>query len=102
MTTFLQQLVNGVTLGSVYALIALGYTMVYGILRLINFAHGDVYMLGAFIAYYVTRAIGQAQNPNPLVALGVLAVSMLGAGAIGFVIERGAYKPVRGSSRLAA
>jgi branched-chain amino acid transport system permease protein len=99
---FLQQLVNGITWGSVYALIALGYTMVYGILRLINFAHGDVYMLGAFFAYFVARAIGAGANPSPARALLVLLASMVGCGIVGFVIERGAYKPVRGSSRLAA
>jgi len=99
---FLQQLVNGVTWGSVYALIALGYTMVYGILRLINFAHGDVYMLGAFFAYYSARWLGAAQHPTPGLALLVLLVSMIGCGIVGAVIERCAYKPVRRSSRLAA
>ncbi len=57
MTTFLQQLVNGLSLGSIYALIALGYTMVYGVLRLINFAHGDVYMVGAYVGYYLSRRL---------------------------------------------
>jgi len=99
---FLQQLVNGVTWGSVYALIALGYTMVYGILRLINFAHGDVYMLGAFFAYYAARAMGAAADPSPLRALAVLLIAMVGCGIAGFLIERCAYKPVRRSSRLAA
>ena len=102
MSEFLQQLINGVTWGSVYALIALGYTMVYGILRLINFAHGDIYMLGAFFAYYAARALGATSNPSPLMALAVLLVAMAGCGAIGIVIERGAYKPVRRSSRLSA
>ncbi len=102
MSEFLQQLVNGVTWGSVYALIALGYTMVYGILRLINFAHGDVYMLGAFFALYAARWMGAAASPSPLKALAVLLVAMAGCGLIGIVIERGAYKPVRKSSRLAA
>jgi branched-chain amino acid transport system permease protein len=101
-TEFLQQMVNGVTWGSVYALIALGYTMVYGILRLINFAHGDVYMLGAFFAYYVARVSGAAANPNPAKAMIVLLSSMIGCGIVGFLIERFAYKPVRKSSRLAA
>jgi branched-chain amino acid transport system permease protein len=101
-TEFLQQLVNGITWGSVYALIALGYTMVYGILRLINFAHGDVYMLGAFFGFYAARLTGAAVDPNPLKATGILLLSMLGCGLIGFVIERFAYKPVRKSSRLAA
>src|SRR5881628_2616177 len=99
---FLQQLVNGVTWGSVYALIALGYTMVYGILRLINFAHGDVYMLGAFFAYFAARFSGAALNPSPGRALLVLLASMAGCGIVGFFIERFAYKPVRRSSRLAA
>ena len=102
MTEFLQQLVNGITWGSVYALIALGYTMVYGILRLINFAHGDVYMLGAFFAFYVTRLTHAGNDPNPIKAVGVLLVSMAGCGLVGFLIERFAYKPVRKSSRLAA
>jgi branched-chain amino acid transport system permease protein len=99
---FLQQLVNGFTWGSVYALIALGYTMVYGILRLINFAHGDVYMLGAFFAFYIARLTGAAMDPNPAKALVVLVAAMIGCGIAGFLIERFAYKPVRRSSRLAA
>jgi branched-chain amino acid transport system permease protein len=99
---FLQQLVNGITWGSVYALIALGYTMVYGILRLINFAHGDVYMLGAFFAYFAARFTRAAVDPNPLKAVGVLLAAMVGCGLVGFVIERFAYKPVRRSSRLSA
>ncbi|TMQ74107.1 MAG: branched-chain amino acid ABC transporter permease [Candidatus Eisenbacteria bacterium] len=102
MTEFLQQLVNGVTLGLGYALIALGYTMVYGILRLINFAHGDVYMLGAFFGFYAARLTGAAVEPNPLKAAGILLISMVGCGLVGFLIERFAYKPVRKSSRLAA
>ncbi len=102
MSEFLQQLVNGVTWGSVYALIALGYTMVYGILRLINFAHGDVYMLGAFFGLYAARFLNAGTEPHPLKAVAVLALSMLGCGLIGFLIERLAYRPVRKSSRLAA
>ena len=102
MSEFLQQLVNGVTWGSVYALIALGYTMVYGILRLINFAHGDVYMLGAFIGLYTARWLGASSNPNPWSALLVLLVAMAGCGLVGVIIERGAYKPVRRSPRLSA
>ena len=102
MSEFLQQLVNGITWGSVYALIALGYTMVYGILRLINFAHGDVYMLGAFFGYFTARFIGAAEHPNPFRALLVLMSSMIACGLVGIVIERFAYKPVRRSSRLSA
>ena len=102
MQEFLQQLVNGLTWGSVYALIALGYTMVYGILRLINFAHGDVFMLGAFFAYYSANKLNVTADPSPLKALLVLAIAMVGAGIIGFLIERFAYRPVRNSSRLTA
>jgi len=99
---FLQQLVNGITWGSVYALIALGYTMVYGILRLINFAHGDVYMLGAFGGYFLARALAPAAMPGGAMAIVVLLGSMVACGAVGFLIERLAYRPVRRSSRLAA
>jgi len=99
---FLQQMVNGVTWGSVYALIALGYTMVYGILRLINFAHGDIYMLGAFFGYFSARFLNAATDPNPVKAMLVLLIAMFAAGLVGIVIERFAYKPVRKSSRLSA
>jgi branched-chain amino acid transport system permease protein len=99
---FLQQLVNGITWGSVYALIALGYTMVYGILRLINFAHGDIYMLGAFLGFYLARLMAPAHVPSGPLAVLVLLGAMAGAGVIGFLIERLAYKPVRRSSRLSA
>ena len=102
MSEFLQQLVNGITWGSVYALIALGYTMVYGILRLINFAHGDVYMLGAFFGLFAARALGASEHPSALSALLVLLAAMAGCGLVGIVIERAAYKPVRRSSRLSA
>ena len=103
MTEFLQQLVNGLILGSVYALIALGYTMVYGILRLINFAHGDIYMLGAFCGFYLARLIGAGgRDTNAGTAAVVLVASMVICGAVGYVIERFAYRPVRRSSRLAA
>lgn len=102
MTEFLQQLVNGVTLGIVYALIALGYTMVYGILRLINFAHGDVYMLGAFTGYYTAAALGASVHPSLGKAFLVLAIAMAACGLLGVAIERGAYKPVRKSPPLSA
>ena len=102
MSEFLQQLVNGVTWGSVYALIALGYTMVYGILRLINFAHGDVYMLGAFAGLYLSRLLHAGQDPSPAKAVAVLLGSMLICAFLGMLIERLAYKPVRKSPRLSA
>lgn len=102
MSEFLQQLVNGVTWGSVYALIALGYTMVYGILQLINFAHGDIYMLGAFIGLYTSRFLNAGADPSPVKALLVLLTSMVVCAFIGMLIERFAYKPVRKSPRLSA
>ena len=104
MEFFVQQLVNGVTLGSVYALIALGYSMVYGILKLLNFAHGDVYMMGAFIGYFVLTGLGGASDPMlpvaPLLLLMLLA-AMLGAGLLGVTIERFAYRPLRNAPRIA-
>jgi branched-chain amino acid transport system permease protein len=101
---FVQQLVNGVTLGSVYALIALGYSMVYGILKLLNFAHGEVYMIGAFIGYFVLTALGGAADPVLPVALVLVLMflaGMLGAGILGVGIERFAYRPLRNAPRIA-
>jgi branched-chain amino acid transport system permease protein len=101
---FTQLTVNGVTLGSLYALIALGYTMVYGILKLLNFAHGDVYMVGAFIGFGVLSALGGPLSPNvalvPMILLMFLA-AMLGSGLLGVAIERFAYRPLREAPRLA-
>ena len=99
MTTFLQQLVNGLSLGSIYALIALGYTMVYGVLRLINFAHGDVYMLGAYVGYFLSRRL-QAKEPSLTSAILVMLGSMIACAIFGLIIERLAYRPVRRASRL--
>jgi branched-chain amino acid transport system permease protein len=104
MSYFLQQLINGLTLGGVYALIALGYTLVYGVLQILNFAHGDVYMVGAFIGYFVMIASGgpaASAIPMPLMIFLMFAVSMLGTGVLGIVIERFAYRPLRNSSRIA-
>jgi branched-chain amino acid transport system permease protein len=98
-STFLQQIVNGISLGSIYALIALGYTMVYGVLRLINFAHGDVYMLGAYTGYYLSRRL-RGDEPSVVSALIVMLGSMLVCAIIGVLIERFAYRPVRRASRL--
>jgi branched-chain amino acid transport system permease protein len=93
-----------VTLGSLYALIALGYSMVYGILKLLNFAHGDVYMIGAFIGYGVLSLFGGPLSPNialiPLIVLMFLA-AMVGAGFLGVAIERFAYRPLREAPRIA-
>ena len=99
MTTFLQQLVNGLSLGSIYALIALGYTMVYGVLRLINFAHGDVYMVGAYVGYYLSRKL-QGEEPSIVSALLVMLGSMFVCALLGMLIERLAYRPVRREARL--
>jgi branched-chain amino acid transport system permease protein len=100
MDTFLQQLINGLSLGAIYALIALGYTMVYGVLRLINFAHGDVYMLGAFAGYFLATALNLDAHPSVLWAIVVTIGAMLISAAIGILIERLAYRPVRHHSRL--
>jgi branched-chain amino acid transport system permease protein len=99
MDTFVQQLINGLNIGAIYALIALGYTMVYGILRLINFAHGDVYMVGAFAGFYIALSFGLA-GPSFLSLTLVLVGAMLIAAAVGMVIERFAYRPVRKYSRM--
>ena len=100
MDTFLQQFINGLSLGAIYALIALGYTMVYGVLRLINFAHGDVYMLGAFAGYYLANSLNLDANPSVLGAVAVTIGAMGIAAVIGIIIERFAYRPVRHHSRL--
>lgn len=99
-----QQLVNGLTLGAVYALIALGYSMVYGILGLLNFAHGDVYMVGAFIGYGVLNTLVPDQAPlipAALVIVFMLLVTMAGTGFLGVLIERVAYRPLRNAPRIA-
>jgi len=103
MDIFLQQVLNGLVLGSVYALVALGYTMVYGILGLINFAHGDVVMVGALTALSViaTLAASSLGLPAPLVLVLAVAVSMAVCMLLGFTIERVAYRPLRRAPRLA-
>ncbi|MBA4123565.1 MAG: branched-chain amino acid ABC transporter permease [Acidobacteria bacterium] len=100
MDTFVQQLINGLTIGSIYALIALGYTMVYGILRLINFAHGDIYMVGAYAGYLLAIYLGFDANPSIFGFIVVLLGAMLVAALIGMAIERFAYRPVRKFSRM--
>jgi branched-chain amino acid transport system permease protein len=101
MDIFLQQLINGLTLGSIYALVALGYTMVYGILGLINFAHGEVVMIGALTALAVMKALAASGLPGPLVVLAGLLVAALVCMVLGFTIERIAYRPLRNAPRLA-
>ena len=102
MEYFLQQLINGVTLGMIYGLIAIGYTMVYGIVGMINFAHGEIYMIGAFVAVITFTVLGMFGLPSVTLAiLIVLIVSMFFTSAYGWVVERLAYRPLRGSFRLA-
>lgn len=108
----LQQVVNGLTQGAIYALIALGYTMVYGVLRLINFAHGDVYMLGAFAGFYTAARIGLTERleNNPtlydarhwLLTAVVFVAAMLACALFGMLMERFAYRPLRQAPRLAS
>lgn len=100
MQVFLQQLINGLSVGAVYALIALGYTMVYGVLRLINFAHGDVYMVGAVIGYAVATALHSAGMPAGINLVIVFAAAILGCSILGFLIEFLAYRPLRSRPRL--
>jgi branched-chain amino acid transport system permease protein len=102
MSEFLQQLINGIAWGSIYALIALGYTMVYGVLRLINFAHGDVYMVGAFAGFYLVRWLKVSEGLTLTGVVEVFLFSMLVCALLGFVIERCAYKPLRKAPRLTA
>ncbi len=102
MTQFLQHLVNGVSVGTIYALIALGYTMVYGVLKLINFAHGDVYMVGAYAGFYLANAMGVGREPTLGKAILVFTGSMIVCGLLGLVIERFAYRPLRHRPRLTA
>lgn len=92
---WLQQLINGISLGSIYALIALGYTMVYGIIKLINFAHGDVFMVGAFVGFYAVTSWQMGFFPALIIAMILCAI-------LGVVIERLAYKRLRNSTRIAA
>lgn len=97
----IQQLINGLTLGAIYSLIALGYTLVYGILTMINFAHSEVLMLGSFMALGLAAFLPGAFGAGPLGLLGMFALSMAGAGLINVLIERLAYRPLRHISRLA-
>lgn len=103
LSMFLQQLINGLTLGSVYALIALGYSMVYGILELINFAHGEIYMLGAYfgiIFFALFTAIGLTAFSLPLALALTFVLSVIFCASYGFTIEKIAYKPLRNAPRL--
>ena len=107
MQTLLQNLLNGIAAGSIYALIALGYTMVYGILKLINFAHGDVFMLGSFVGYYAggfaaRRLAAAGQSSSLFAAALVMLTAMIVCGIFGYLNERIAYRPLRNAPRIAS
>lgn len=100
---FIQQLFNGLSLGAIYALIAIGYTMVYGIIGMINFAHGEIYMVGAYVGLIAVTAIGtQSGLPIWLIIAAMLVLSVTVTGIYGFTVERIAYRPLRSSPRLVA
>ena len=101
METFIQQIINGLVLGSMYALVALGYTMVYGIINLINFAHGEVLMVGALVSWTVVTALAGSGLPGWLIMLISLVAAIIVCGALNFVIEKVAYRPLRNAPRLA-
>ncbi|MCC7375276.1 MAG: branched-chain amino acid ABC transporter permease [Verrucomicrobiales bacterium] len=101
MSEFLQQFLNGLALGAIYALIALGYTMVYGVLRFINFAHSDIFMVGAFAAYYFAKWFGRVLPPESIVGATLITLaSMATCALLGVVIEKLAYRPLRDRSKL--
>ncbi|MGZ5434255.1 MAG: branched-chain amino acid ABC transporter permease, partial [Thermoanaerobaculia bacterium] len=104
METLFQNLLNGIAAGSIYALIALGYTMVYGILKLINFAHGDVFMIGSFVGFYAGNflAVNNAQAPTLVNAGIAMLLSMIICGLLGYLNERIAYRPLRNAPRIAS
>src|SRR5215204_2942198 len=97
MQIFLQQIINGLSVGAIYALIAVGYTMVYGILKLINFAHGEVFMIGAMVSVLLAGALGWTGAPAMLLLM-VAAVAV--CALLGCAIELGAYRPLRNQPRL--
>ena len=98
---FIQQLFNGLSLGAIYALIAIGYMMVYGIIGLINFAHGEIYMIGAYVGLITLTALGVGGNvPVPLLIMTMIVVAAFVTGCYGYAVERVAYRPLRNSARL--
>jgi len=104
MSFFFQELVNGLTTGALYSLVALGFSMVYGVLKLLNFAHGDLYMVGAFTGYFVLQWFGGAQGltiPVPLLLVIMFVLAALLTGGMGVAIERFAYRPLRNAPRIA-
>src|SRR5712691_8827746 len=101
MDIFIQQMINGLTLGAVYAMVALGYTMVYGIIQLINFAHGEVVMFGAMVAFSVIGALAPSGLPPLAIILAATGCAIPVCMLIGYAMERAAYRPLRGAPRLA-
>ena len=101
MDVFIQQIINGLTLGAVYAIVALGYTMVYGIIQLINFAHGEVVMIGALVAFSVITALAPSGLPPAVIVLIATGCAIPVCMALGYTMERLAYRPLRGAPRLA-
>jgi branched-chain amino acid transport system permease protein len=97
---FIQHTINGLALGSIYALVALGYTMVFGVLQLINFAHGDIFMMGSFVGLYFIRYVIPGAEPSILTALMVIAAAMIGSALLGVIIEKFAYRPLRKAPRI--
>ena len=103
MNEFLQQLINGLAVGGIYALVALGYTMVYGVLKLINFAHGDIFTIGAYLGMTLLVSGGLSGSMTPVLAVGLVVVIVFGLVALlGVALERVAYRPLRKANRLAA
>ena len=103
MEQFLQQLLNGLAVGGIYALVALGYTMVYGVLKLINFAHGDLFTIGAYLGLTLLVSCNMAGALNPFLAVAAVFVMVaLLVAIIGFLLERTAYRPLRNANRLSA
>ena len=103
MEDFFQQLTNGLTIGSIYALVALGYTMVYGVLKLINFAHGDLFTIGAYLGLTLLTSMGLSEHLGPFLGIIVLVLMVMGLLAIlGALLDRAAYRPLRESPRLSA
>ncbi|MEN3930991.1 high-affinity branched-chain amino acid ABC transporter permease LivH [Microvirga sp. W0021] len=101
LSQFFQQLINGLSIGAIYALIAIGYTMVYGIVGMINFAHGEIYMIGAYVGLVVLTAFGAASGlPVPVILGSALLISAAVTGLYGYAVEQVAYKPLRGAPRL--
>ncbi len=103
MEQFFQQLTNGLAVGGIYALIALGYTMVYGVLKLINFAHGDLFTIGAYLGLTLLTSLALTDHVGGFLGIGLLALMVMGlVGVIGILLERIAYRPLRESPRLSA